>query len=94
MEAYVEPTYHITDLTAYDDGKDPCHIISMIKEDSAGLSISLSDPELQDWDFTPMLQWCIENFNGKYKIVMTEYNDFYIEVYDQNDAFAFKMRWA
>ncbi len=64
MEAYVEPICYISDLYDYDDGKGPHYVISIPDEDAAGEQIKLSDPEFQDWDWTELIKWCIEKFNG------------------------------
>ncbi|KKM75137.1 hypothetical protein LCGC14_1393380 [marine sediment metagenome] len=94
MERFIEPTYFIDD--GIDDGNtnQPYWYLSRHTETPNGQIVELSDPEIQDWDLTPMLVWCIENFKGKYKICITDYEDFYIEVYTEEDAIAFKLRWV
>lgn len=90
MERFVEPTYYIENH--YSAGR-PCWYVSRNTEIN-GKTVKLNDPEYQDWDLTPMLIWCVENFKGEYKICMTDYEDLFIEVYDESDAVAFKLRWS
>lgn len=91
MERFVEPTYYIED---HDFAGRPCWYISRNTETPNGEVVELSDPENQDWDLTPMLVWCVENLNGEYKICITDYEDFFLEIYDEEDAVAFKLRWS
>lgn len=94
MKQYVEPKYFIGEFDEYEsDGKDPHCVIGIQTEDNQGNFFELIDPEYQDWDWTEMIKWCVENFNGEYKIIMSDYGDFFIEVYDETDATAFKLRW-
>lgn len=94
MERFIEPTYFIDDGINNEEIKRPYWYISREIETPNGQVAELNDPEYQDWDLTPMLVWCIENFKGKYKICMTDYEDFFIEIYTEADATAFKLRWT
>ena len=91
MEKFVEPKYYISNEVDEHTGEESWYIGR--EEEINGQIVALTDPELQDWDFTPMLRWCVENFKGEYKICMSDYKDFFIYVYDKDDAFSFKMRW-
>lgn len=95
MERFIEPTYFIDDGIDDDNKiKQPYWYAGRHTETPNGHVVELSDPEIQDWDLTPMLVWCVENFKGEYKIYMTDYEDFFIEIYTEADATAFKLRWT
>jgi len=87
MDEYIEPKYSVGKFEDHGDGSQP-HSMIVFDED-----YDLSDPEAEVWDLTSMMKWCVENLNGEYKIVLTGYDDFYIELYDEDDAAASKLRW-
>lgn len=89
MDEFIEPIYVITDFKDIGDGNGPSSMIVLDDEYN-----DLADPETQVWDWTDMMKWCVENLNGEFKVVMTGYKDFYIELYDEDDAMAAKLRWS
>lgn len=92
MERFIEPTYCITEYIDENTNRFSWYI-NIGTETPSGQIIELDDPEYQDWELTPMLVWCIKNFNGLYKICITDYKDFFIEIFEKEDALAFKLRW-
>ena len=87
MDEHIEPKFYVTDFEDWEDGTGPHSTITLDEEKE------LTDPETQVWDWTDMMEWCVENLNGKFKVLMSGYNDFYIELYDEDDAAATKLRW-
>ena len=88
MDEYIEPKYYISDFEDIGDGNSPSSMI-VLDEDK-----ELTNAETQVWDLTSIMKWCVENLNGEFKVVVTGYNDFYIELYDEDDAVATKLRWV
>jgi len=87
MDEFIEPKYYVSDFEDIGDGNGPCSMI-VLDEDK-----ELTDPETQVWDWTDIMKWCVENINGEFKVIMSGYKDFHIELYDENDAMAAKLRW-
>ena len=86
MDKFIEPKYWVSDFEDI-DGTEFCSIIQAEGEQE------LQDNEDQVWDWTGIMTWCVENLNGDFKVVMSGYNDLYIELYDEADAVAAKLRW-
>jgi len=85
MERFIEPEYCITE---YVSRKAGLHwYITIIS------NIAHIHSEEQDWDLTPMIVWCTENLKSEYKIGLSELENVFIEIYNKEDAMAFKLRW-